>query len=122
MYVDDVNDLQAGGTYTNDSVDWTVADWGVGGDTDATDKFGGYLADLYLNTVTSLDLSVESNRRKFITSSLKPVDLGADGARPTGTSPILFLSGGPDLWHTNRGSGGGMTLNGALTAAPSNPG
>lgn len=41
--------------------------------------------------------------------------LGAAGELPTGAAPILFLSG-PTIgaWHTNKGTGGGLTLNGSL--------
>jgi hypothetical protein len=55
--------------------------------------------------------SVEANRRLFITADGKP------------TNPALWPSGGQvqfygavDDWHTNKGTGGGFTLTGALTA------
>jgi hypothetical protein len=53
----------------------------------------------------------------------KPVDLGANGATPTGASPIGFFSGPVATWHQNKGTGGNIfTLQaGGLTASSSNP-
>jgi hypothetical protein len=50
-----------------------------------------------------------------------PVSLGADGSTPTGTAPIIFLSGATSSWETNKGSGGGFTENGGLTQSPDDP-
>jgi hypothetical protein len=80
------------------------------------------VAELYLNTKEFLDLSIEANRRKFISAAGKPADdLGASGEGPTGTNPTVFLSGDTVTWHTNKGSGGGFTEVGALTDASSSP-
>jgi len=68
-----------------------------------------------------VDLSIEANRRKFIDAIGKPVDLGVDGSTPTGTAPLIFLSGTTIDWHTNKGSGGGFTEVGALTTATTSP-
>ena len=73
----------------------------------------GCLAELYINFGAFLDLTVEANRRKFITASLKPVDLGADGSTPTGVQPILYFSGDASNFHLNKGSGGGFVKKGA---------
>lgn len=87
--------------------------------------FGGAAADFYLNTESYLDFSVESNRRKFITSALCPVDLGADGSTPTGTVPAIFyhLDEGEvaNNFVINAGEGGSFTLTGALTTASTSP-
>jgi hypothetical protein len=83
--------------------------------------FLGLVADYYLNLATSFDLSVEANRRKFITACKSAVLLGATGSKPTGTAPILFQSGATEAWHTNKGTGGGFTENGALSTASSKP-
>lgn len=42
---------------------------------------------------------------------------GDDGSLLTGSKPDVFLSGDVDTWHTNIGSAGGFTENGALTLA-----
>jgi len=79
------------------------------------------IADLYLNTATSLDLSSTANRRKFISAEDKPVDLGSDGSTPTGTAPLIFLSNPTATWQNNLGSGGNFNENGALTDAGDSP-
>src|SRR3546814_7073174 len=45
----------------------------------------------------------------------------ADGSTPTGSAPLVFLSGATASWHTNKGTGGGFTENGALTDAATDP-
>ena len=78
---------------------------------------GMSIADFYFNPTTYIDLSVTANRRKFISASLHPVDRGATGSIPTGTAPIMYQSGAVASWQTNKGTGGGFTLTGALTAS-----
>lgn len=111
LYVNDVSDLVVT-TYTNDTMDFTMADWGVGGYPDGTSLFEGDLADLWFAPGVYIDFSVEANRRKFVTADLSPVSLGATGNTPTGTAPLVFMSG--TTWQTNKGTGGGFTLNGTL--------
>ena len=121
MYVDDSSDLSVG-TYTNDTIDYTCGLWGVGSNEAANgDYYTGDLADLYFQDGEYIDLSVATNRRKFINASNKPVYLGSDGSIPTGTSSIMFFSGDTATWHTNKGTGGGFTEVGALTTASTSP-
>lgn len=116
LYVDDVSDLFVIDTYTNDTLDFTMTDWGVGAfPTTGNSKLACSMADLWFAPGVYLDLSIEANRRKFITAARNPVALGAAGATPTGSSPLIFLSGAIASWHTNKGSGGGFTLTGAVT-------
>jgi len=116
MYINDVSD-DGTPTIVNDTVDYTNSDWVIGAHRDLSGKTNGDMADFYFNTVSNLDLSVESNRRKFISASGRAVSLGSDGSTPTGTAPIIFLSGATAGWETNDGSGGGFTENGALSDA-----
>ena len=125
IYVNDVSSLLAGSTLTNDNVAYTtvVTDWSIGMRTSGS-LYGldADIADLYVNFAAHLDLSNSTNRRKFITAGLKPVDLGADGSTPTGTAPIVFQKNALASWHTNLGSGGGFTVAaGALAAGASSP-
>lgn len=102
-------------------IDWTQADWSIGAKSAiGANKLNGDLAEVYM-TNEFLDISIEANRRKFITAALKPIDLGADGSDPTGTAPLVYESGATASWHTNKGSGGGFTENGALTDAATSP-
>jgi hypothetical protein len=115
FYVDDVSTLTVG-TYIDDTIDFTKEDWAVGARPDGNVKYSGDLADLWFAPGVYFDLSVEQNRRKFISDLKSPVDLGAMGELPTTIPPAIFLSGPAAGWQVNRGYGGGFTLVGSPTA------
>jgi hypothetical protein len=116
LYVDDQPDLSIV-TFTDDTMDFTMADWSVGALADGSAKLDGKIGDLWFAPGVYIDLSDEANRRKFISARRGPVSLGAAGATPTGASPLVFLSGALAGWATNKGTGGGFTTVGALTAS-----
>ena len=116
LYVNDADNLTVN-TYTNDTIDYTLPDWGVGGLPDGSGLFEGSLAEVWFEP-TYIDLSIEANRRKFISANGRPVDLGADGSTPTGSAPIVYLKND----ETNLGDGEGFTLNGTVTDDPVNNG
>jgi hypothetical protein len=120
LYVNDAAPALAVNTASNDTIDYTNANWGVGATNAGVGKLQGAMADVFFDD-TFLDISVEANRRKFISSTGRPVSLGHDGSIPLGAQPILFLSGNVATWHVNKGSGGGFNLNGALTTATTSP-
>jgi len=120
IYLDDVSDIAASPTLTDDTIDYTIANWGVGGGLSGTNKFNGDFAEVWFAT-TYLDISISSNRRKFIDALGRPVNLGSNGSTPTGTAPIIYQTGATATWHTNSGSGGGFTENGELTDAATSP-
>jgi len=112
VYIDGVDDTDSAAT--------TIAAFGAGdrvsiGAFDASTEFSGELADIWIDHGNKIDFSIEANRRDFITSDGKPVNLGTDGSTPTGSSPEVFLSGDTSTWHTNDGTFTGFTENGALT-------
>ena len=120
IFINDANDTNET-LNLDDNIDYTRTLHYVGVDTTETDqRVEGDMAQLYVSH-EFLNFNTASNRRKFITAAGKPVDLGADGATPTGTAPIIFLDGATATWHTNKGSGGGFTEVGALTDASSSP-
>ena len=80
-----------------------------------TTFFQGGVADTYVNIAATLDLSVPANLQKFRDSSGFPVDLGASGQLPTGSSPILFLKNVAASRGTNSGTGGNVTVTGTVT-------
>lgn len=121
IYINDISTVASGGTPTNDNLDYTDSDFSIGARTTAANKLNAYVADFYVNMAEYLDISVTANRRMFISEAGAPVFLGADGARPTGTVPIVFLSGAVAGFATNKGSGGGFTVTGALTGSPITP-
>jgi len=118
LFINDANDEAAGATETDDTIDYTDTDWGIGAKVDGTLKFNGCISEFWFED-TFIDITVEANRRKFINSGLKPVDLGSDGSRPTGASPLIYATNGDP--STNNGTGGNFVITGALTACSTSP-
>ena len=135
-------DSTGGGTshlYVNDVSDKTVISGSTGAiitlgsstnfyiciDTIAGRRVNGALTELYFAPAQYLDFSIESNRRKFISSDGKPVDLGATGSTPTGTAPIAYQTvragGVATDMATNRGTGGNFTITGTLDLITPSP-
>jgi len=102
-------------TYTNDTIDFNVATspvYRVGCDSSTT-FFNGKLGAVWFNT-SYIDLSVASNLAKFVSGTgidAKPVDLGATGELPTGTSPLIYLPMYGNNAGKNYGTGGDFTVN-----------
>lgn len=117
LYINDVSSVRQI-TFTNDIIDYTLGDWGVGALANGSVKFNGAIAELYFAPGQYLDFSVEANRRKFITARGLPVDLGLTGLGPTGVQPLVYLSNrnGEAVanFATNKGSGGNFTITGTL--------
>lgn len=124
LYVNDVSDLTST-TLTDDSIDYTVADWAVGANAGGLADFDGCIAELYFAPGQFLNFSIVSNRRKFISSSGKPVYLGADGSGPTGTAAICYqhLADAEAVanFATNRGTGGDFSITGTLATGSTSP-
>lgn len=129
VYVD--NEVLAGTDNTGPiagDIDYTVADWAIGGTTAGANKLTGELSDFYM-TDEFLDITLLASRVKFIntTGGISPEFLGDNGSIPTGNIPLMFFTGGSggsiDNWEDNEGTGDGFTENGALTSgsAPSIP-
>lgn len=119
MYLDDVFNL-AEANFVDDTIDYTVADWSIGARVGGAGKWNGCLADLWFSA-SFFDISVEANRRKFITAAGGPVDLGPDGTGSGLAQPLIFQAGGASIWKTNKGTGGGFTENGVLTNCATSP-
>jgi hypothetical protein len=120
-YVDDADSLQTFSAPTDVTLDFTNAQHTVGAGAGPSELLEGDIADLWIDYETYIDFSIEANRRKFIDADGNPIYLGASGSAPTGSAPDIFLSGDTDTWHTNKGTGGGFTENGALTDAITKP-
>ena len=124
LYISDVAD-QSVTTRTDDTIDYTDTDWTVGALQPGTAKMNGCLAEVYFAPGQYLDFSVITNRRKFISSSLRPVYLGSDGSLPTGTAPLVYfhLDDGEAVanFATNRGTGGDFTITGTLATGSTSP-
>lgn len=107
------------------NIDYTLGDWAIGARPDGASKFNGCIAEMFFAPGYWLDISVESNRRKFISGDGKPVFLGDSGELPFGVAPAVYckLNDGEaaDNFITNRGSGGAFTLTGSLATGSSSP-
>lgn len=101
-------------------IDWPRPDWGIGNLFNPDAVRAKDLAEVWFDD-NYLDISIESNRRKFIDAAGKPADLGETGQLPLGAAPLGFFSGPTVSWHTNKGTGGGFTMIGALSDAPTSP-
>lgn len=124
LYVSDVSDLSAP-LFTNNALDYTSTNltWRVGSAVNSA-FFDGCIAELYFNAAEYMDLSVEANRRKFISAGGKPVSLGPNGAAPTGNTPAIYLgigAGQASDFAINKGSGGNFTIQPPLPLSSTNP-
>ena len=121
-YVDGISQPVIYNVYADDFIDVpNITDINIGSNTSGASLINGDLADLWLDFGTYIDLSIPANRERFIKNGW-PADLGSDGSLATGAVPDIFLSGDTATWHTNKGTGGGFTENGALTDTLSSPG
>jgi hypothetical protein len=123
IFVNGVTQALTVTTYTNDAIDMTVADWTIGATSNGTNKFSGDMAEVWFKDVF---LDPATNLSSFARNN-KPQNLYVNGARPGAAAPLIYLGGHSryngltSAWHTNRGSGGGFTVTGALTDASTNP-
>jgi hypothetical protein len=119
VYIDDVAVLSGGSTVNGTDSDYAGAtDWFIGAiHPGSAEFFNGCIAELWFDPSKSLDLSVVSNRRKFITAGLHPAIVGADGSTPTGTAPPIYMADG----KTNTGTGGAFTFHGTANACDVSP-
>lgn len=110
-----VNDVSVGGApapYSNDTIDYTVTNWSVGALTGGANFFTGAIAELYIAN-EYLDISVEANRRYYISAGGRPVGLGISGNIPTGTSAIVYMRTRANNAGINSGTGGDFEIQGA---------
>lgn len=115
IYVNDRSQSVTWTTYTNDNIDFTVSNHYLGDWVSAGSVLKGRLAHVYLDH-TYRDLSVEANRRLFITEDLKPAEGQA------ALNPILYLPmRDADTAHINEGTGGDFVPNGVLDTAQRGP-
>lgn len=125
FYVNGVDDheLAWDAALVNDNIGYTAgaANWSVGARPDGFAKWNGDIAELWFDHDQFIDITLEENRRKFITANGRPADLGNDGSMPTGSIPDVYLSGDAADFPKNNGSGGDFTVTGALADAATSP-
>jgi len=120
LYVNGAADLSVV-AFADDTIEYTRADWAVGGAPGGTRLLNGCLADLWFAR-RYLDLSVTANRRQFFDAGGRPVDPGPTGANALGAAPDVLLKGPLPSFAVNKGTGGGFTVNGSLAACATSPG
>lgn len=117
LYVDGISRLTVN-TYTDDTMDLTRPDHGIGATNIGGSKLGADLAEFQMWNGVYADLSVAGNMALLMSGGL-PVN-PAIAAATLGT-PIILFAGPTSTWHTNQGSGLGFTENGALTDSSNLP-
>jgi hypothetical protein len=110
LYVNGEEDLQTIAVYTDDTIDFTQPDWGIGAYPGHGNLLNGALADLWFQPGVYIDLSDANNRRLFLQPDGNPVNMGSDGSHVTGSPPLVFMTGDAASWPTNKGTGGGFSL------------
>jgi len=108
-------------TFTNDTIDFTVAEWSIGASAAGANFVNGDIYSVWLDETIALDFSSAALRQKFITTGLEPLYLGDHGE-----IPLAALSGAPSMprlflaydrstdWTVNKGSATGtFTINGS---------
>jgi hypothetical protein len=91
--------------------DWSSGPLNLYGE---TAEYVGDTAEFWLSS-TFIDFTVSANRRKFISATGTPVDLGANGETPLGTPPEFYLhitaaETDPANFAVNHGSGGALNI------------
>ena len=119
LYVDNTAaTFLSGPTFVDATLYWNDGVFAIS----KANSFTGSLSDFWVSAVDQIDFSQASNRQKFRSSGGAPVDLGATGATPTGSQPIIYLHGNASSFTNNVGSGGGFPASaGAVTTDSSGP-
>ena len=104
IFVNNVSSTVSESTFTDDTIDYTVAEYRLGANISAGNKMTGDKYVIWFNETTNLEFNTESVRRKFADVNNVPVFMGSHGELPTGTPPILFLAYSDfNHWPRNRG-------------------
>lgn len=120
LYINDTAPSVTSTTFTNDTIDFTVAEYSIGATTGGATFFAGDIYGIYFNSVTNIEFNTTANRRLFTNADNVPLYLGARGELPTGSTPIGFWGYDDHTsWPRNRGSATATTFteNGTPSAA-----
>lgn len=120
MYIDDASETIVVTTYTNDTIDFTNANYAIAAVAGSGSlPFNGCLTEIWFDDGLYLDFSSAATRRKFIDQHGMPVYLGPTGATPTGAAPVIYIPNGNGA--QNQGAGADFTPSGAVATASSIP-
>ena len=117
LYINNVDDENTGATTkTNDTIDYTQANHSIGGEFNGNFKCNADINVLYFNPAAYIDITSSANRLKFFDAAGKWVpSRTGNGSEPTGTAPILYVPLQYTVFQRNLGTGGQLTVTGALT-------
>ena len=103
------------GWYRNIAIDFTRPAHNIGSGAGSTQRVDGRLSNVFLD-YTYRDLSVEANRRLFITADGQPADGQA------ALNPIMYMPlDDPEDIGYNAGTGGDFTVNGVMARSGRGP-
>lgn len=88
----------------------TADSWAIGSNNQSQSGSASEFADVWFQPNTYLDMSVEANRRHFVTADGDAVDLGENGEKPLGFSPDIFFGGANTVLDWNQGNNRGAIL------------
>lgn len=97
---------------------YTRTSWKVSNDD--TNGLDADLSEMWWGPNQWLDLSIASNVQKFRSVAGHPVDLGANGSTPTGSTPIIYIPGlytAVQAGTNSSGAGNFNAVGGTFTAA-----
>ena len=111
--------------YSDQSIDFACASptWGIGINLPDGRKSSHTVGNIFFDT-KYIDLSVPANLAKFVQGTgidAKPVDLGANGEKPFGTPPLIYLPMYGNNAGKNYGTGGDFTVNSGPFAGARGP-
>lgn len=122
-----INGVQVSATYSNyNNIDIPLASSSsitIGRQHIAGNNIDGRLGNVFFDT-KYIDLSIPSNLAKFVIGTgidAKPVDLGANGEKPFGTPPLIYLPMYGNNAGKNYGTGGDFTVNSGPFAGARGP-
>lgn len=122
LYVDGVALGTSGYTFGVDGFEMAgnnLSRIGIASTVSSGNLWFGDIGHFWLDTNSTLDLSIPTNLERFILSGA-PVDLGQMGDTPTGSVPQYYYDGDGATW-SNLGSAGNVPLNGSITTSDSVP-
>lgn len=114
VYLNNVAASVTWATYTNDSIDLTVADFSLGSEVAGANYLNGSLSEFYFTT-DYIDFSQEANRLKFRDAFGNHVDLAPQIAAGTLPNPAIYMRFDPANFGKNDGTGGDFVVNGTIT-------
>lgn len=121
LYLDGVSDLAGGATIASDNTRWS----GGGFSQYICIDWNGCIAELYMNALEYLDISVAANLAKLRNTDNTPATINSDASSVTGTAPLVYLhlDSGETVnnFALNTGTGGNYTTTGTQVRCSTSP-